>query len=86
MMAPSDKKLETELRSAVREVARKNREELTVNNVRRFVEEKLDLEQGFFSSEAWKGQSKTIIKTAAVSCTRDDASLHLANLSDHDRR
>ncbi|ROT37958.1 hypothetical protein SODALDRAFT_279031 [Sodiomyces alkalinus F11] len=64
-MAPSDKKLEAELRNAVREVARKNREDLTVNNVRKLVEEKLALVHGFFSSEKWKARSKTLIKTVA---------------------
>lgn len=66
-MAPSGKKLEAALRDAVHEVAKTDRASLTVNHIRKIVEETQDLEEGFFVTGDWKAKSKTVIKETAVS-------------------
>ena len=66
-MAPSDKKIETELLKTVREVFESDKDELTVNTIRKRVESDLDLEDGFFSTGEWKDKSKKLIKELAVS-------------------
>ncbi|KAL0939727.1 transcriptional regulator [Colletotrichum truncatum] len=65
-MAPSDEKLETELLNAVRDIWKSDREQLTVNFIRKRVEDDLDLEDGFFSSGKWKDKSKKLIKELAA--------------------
>lgn len=65
-MAPSDKKFEAELLGAVREVFKTDKDQLTVNHIRKRVESDLGLEDGFFSSGKWKEKSKQLIKELAV--------------------
>jgi len=65
---PSDKELAAELAKTVREMyAAGKLSEVTVNQVRSLTEERLGLEEGFFKDDAWKAQSKDIIKEAVVS-------------------
>ncbi|KAL7951420.1 hypothetical protein V8C42DRAFT_304056 [Trichoderma barbatum] len=61
-MAPSAAKLKEALIDGTREVYRAEPDGTSVNKVRRLVEEKLGLEDGFFTSDTWKQKSKTIIK------------------------
>lgn len=62
-----DKSLEGLLVATVHELfASPNRDELSVNNVRKTAEGNNGLEDGFFSSAEWKGKSKTIIKAKVV--------------------
>lgn len=68
-MAPSAAKLKEALIEGTREVYQAEPDGTSVNKVRRLVEEKLGLEDGFFTSEAWKQKSKTIIKEQVVSLT-----------------
>lgn len=65
---PSDKALDKALRNeVVTKYKAKNWEELTVKRVRRAVEEKLGLEQGFFKNTGnWKTNSEDIIKDEFV--------------------
>lgn len=65
-MAPSAAKLKEALIEGTREVYQAEPDGTSVNKVRRHVEEKLGLEDGFFTSEAWKQKSKTIIKEQVV--------------------
>lgn len=46
-----------------------NRDQLSVNNVRKQVEEEHGLESGFFAAPEWKSRSKTLIKETVV-CLR----------------
>lgn len=62
----SDKELAAELVSAVKEIYNSD-VPVTVNGVRQRVEEKLDLDEGFFKEDNWKHKSKQIIKDAVVS-------------------
>lgn len=66
-MAPSAAKLKEALIEGTREVYQAEPDATSVNKVRRHVEEKLGLENGFFTSETWKQKSKTIIKEQVVS-------------------
>lgn len=66
-MAPSAAKLKEELIEGTREVYRAEPDGTSVNKVRRHVEEKLGLEDGFFTSDTWKQKSKAIIKEQVVS-------------------
>ncbi|KAJ1325955.1 hypothetical protein MN608_09156 [Microdochium nivale] len=59
-MAPPAKTLERDLKKAVRELF--DTDELTVNAVRKRVEEMHNLDEDFFSAPEWKNRSKTIIK------------------------
>lgn len=65
---PSDRALEKALRTeVVVKYKANNWEELTVKRVRRAVEEKLGLEQGFFKNTGnWKEKSEDIIKDEFV--------------------
>lgn len=65
---PSDQALEKALRNEVVEKYKaKNWEELTVKRVRRAVEEKLGLDQGFFRNTGnWKTNSEDVIKDEFV--------------------
>lgn len=66
MANPDDSTLEAELSATVVELLKNDRDSLTVNLVRQKVEEKLDLESGFFKSTEWKGRSKQVIEKANV--------------------
>lgn len=66
-MAPSDQKLEAELRAKVREVMEHDRGLLTVNHIRKLVTDEFDLDESFFLSSDWKARSKTLIKNEVVS-------------------
>lgn len=67
-MAPSEKSLVAELRSAVLSTFNgPDRTLLTVKKIRAKVEEDLELPDEFFSQGAWKEKSKTLIRTYAVS-------------------
>ncbi|OLN96173.1 hypothetical protein CCHL11_03314 [Colletotrichum chlorophyti] len=72
-MAPSDKKLEAELLKTVRDVFKKDSNQLSVNCVRKHVEENLGLDDGFFSSQKWKNKSKTLIKELAEELLSENA-------------
>ncbi len=67
IMAPSAKKLEAELLQAVRQVFDSDRANLTVNVVRKKVQEQLGLDDNFFVQGVWKDRSKRLIKDLAVS-------------------
>ncbi|KAH6606026.1 transcriptional regulator [Trichoderma cornu-damae] len=73
-MAPSAGKLKEALVEGTREVYRAEPDGTSVNKVRRHVEEKLGLEDGFFTSETWKQKSKTIIKEQVDKLLDEDAS------------
>lgn len=65
-----DKALEASLVAIVNELfTGPNRDDLSVNTVRKQCEEKEGLSTGFLSSGEWKGKSKTIIKEKVVSYT-----------------
>lgn len=66
-MSQSDEQLEEELRAQVRHVWQNERDVLTVNHIRKTAEEKLELDEGFFSLEPWKSRSKSLIKETVVS-------------------
>ncbi|PON30403.1 hypothetical protein TGAM01_v200842 [Trichoderma gamsii] len=61
-MAPSAAKLKEALIDGTCEIYKAEPDGTSVNKVRRHVEEKLGLEDGFFTSDAWKQKSKTVIK------------------------
>ncbi|PTB61959.1 hypothetical protein BBK36DRAFT_1189849 [Trichoderma citrinoviride] len=73
-MAPSAAKLKEALVEGTREVYQAEPDGTSVNKVRRHVEEKLGLEDGFFTSDAWKQKSKTIIKEQVDKLLEEDAS------------
>ena len=68
-VVPSEKVLEQGLRDEVAAVFKSGKmEELTVKRVRRAVESKLCLEEGFFKTKGdWKTRSEQIIKQEVVS-------------------
>ncbi|PNY28859.1 Uncharacterized protein TCAP_01214 [Tolypocladium capitatum] len=61
-MAPSTKKLEQALIDGTSEVFSAEPDGTSVNKVRRHVEERLGLEEGFFAGGNWKQKSKALIK------------------------
>lgn len=62
-----DAALSAALVAAVRELFKgPNRDQLSVNNVRKQVEEEHGLDSGFFAGAEWKGRSKTLIKETVV--------------------
>lgn len=67
-MAPPAKTLERDLKKVVREQFGKD-DNLTVNAVRKRVQEMHDLDDGFFVAPDWKAKSKTIITELVVSVT-----------------
>ncbi|KAM0262469.1 hypothetical protein ACHAQJ_001723 [Trichoderma viride] len=73
-MAPSAAKLKEALIEGTCEVYKAEPDGTSVNKVRRLVEEKLELEDGFFTSNTWKKKSKTIIKEQVDKLLDDDAS------------
>ena len=68
-MAPPAAVLRAELATAVRHLFADDRDGLTVNAVRKHVEDKLDLDPGFFKADKWKAQSKDIITNTVVCAT-----------------
>lgn len=71
MTVPNDRKLETALRDTVRSIYDSaERDSLTVNLVRKRVEQQFNLKDGFFVKDKWKERSKVIIKEYAVSVAR----------------
>ena len=69
MTPPTPQVLEDELVAATRVLfSGPDREQLSVNTVRRRVEDKFDLNEGFFAGAQWKAKSKQIIKDAVVRC------------------
>ena len=66
-MAPSPKKLEEALIDGTVHVYSTEPDAISVNKVRKHVEDALDLEEGFFSSEEWKQKSKALIKEYVAS-------------------
>jgi hypothetical protein len=68
-MVPSAAKLKEALIDGTCEIYKAEPDGTSVNKVRRHVEEKLGLEDGFFTSDTWKQKSKTIIKEQVVSIT-----------------
>ncbi|KOS18273.1 hypothetical protein ESCO_002707 [Escovopsis weberi] len=61
-MAPSAAKLKEALVRGTREVFEAEPDETSVNKVRKHVEEKLGLDEGFFTVGKWKQTSKAVIK------------------------
>lgn len=62
-----DAALSAALVAAVRELFKgPNRDQLSVNNVRKQVEEEQGLDSGFFAGPEWKSRSKTLIKETVV--------------------
>jgi hypothetical protein len=67
-MAPSDENIESALRAAIKDTIDNDKEDaLTVRYIRDKVEESLNLDEGFFVTDAWKAKSKQLIKEYAVS-------------------
>lgn len=65
---PSEKVLESDLAKVTREIFRSNeRDVLSVNLIRKRVQEKHNLDDDFFTGQKWKNKSKTIIKNLVVS-------------------
>ncbi|KAK4063961.1 uncharacterized protein Triagg1_9289 [Trichoderma aggressivum f. europaeum] len=73
-MAPSAAQLKAALIEGTREVYSAEPDGTSVNKVRRHVEDKLGLEDGFFTSDTWKQKSKTIIKEQVDKLLDEDAS------------
>ena len=69
MARPSDDALEKALREAVANVFKSGKmEELTVKRMRLAAENALEVEEGFFKSNAdWKGRSEEVIRDEVVS-------------------
>lgn len=62
-----DAALSAALVAAVRELFKgPNRDQLSVNNVRKQVEEEHGLDSGFLAGAEWKSRSKTLIKETVV--------------------
>jgi hypothetical protein len=78
-MAPSAKKLEAALIDGTCEVFKVEPDATSVNKVRKQVEEKLGLEDGFFQSEEWKSRSKSLIKHYVVGIARTRVTTRPAN-------
>ncbi|OAA65261.1 hypothetical protein SPI_02048 [Niveomyces insectorum RCEF 264] len=64
-MAPKAAQLEKALVDAAHDLFRTDRGNLTVNAVRKQVEDDLGLESGFFKTDEWKAKSKDLITTTA---------------------
>lgn len=69
-MAPKASVIEAELTKSVRELFATDRDNLTVNTVRKNVEDKLGLDDGFLRSGQWKTKSKDMITGSVVSVFR----------------
>ena len=70
-MGPSTAELEQALIDSTCEVFSAEPDGTSVNKVRRHVEEKLGLEEGFFASGSWKQKSKALIKEYVVRTAMD---------------
>ncbi|OBT65723.1 hypothetical protein VE03_03365 [Pseudogymnoascus sp. 23342-1-I1] len=70
----SDKAIITALLETVRELFKTDLDALSVNNVRKIVEEKLDLSLGFLKSNAWKAKSKELITGEVAKLDEGNAS------------
>ncbi|KAI8962386.1 hypothetical protein F5Y11DRAFT_322855 [Daldinia sp. FL1419] len=82
-MAPTVEALEKDLRDGVRAiVAESGWDQVTVNNVRQYVEDEGGLEQGFFKAPEWEARSKKIIKefVAQLLAEEDEAPSSPANV------
>ena len=67
-MSPSPKAVETELVSVTDAIfASAERDGLSVNQVRRRVEDRLALDAGFLDGGDWKARSKEVVKERVVS-------------------
>jgi hypothetical protein len=67
MAPPTTKVLELALEQSVRNIFNSDdRDNLTVNLVRKRVQDQLNLREGFFVRGVWKDRSKTLIKELAV--------------------
>lgn len=64
MSSPAE--LEKALVDAAHSIFAADRDNLTVNYVRKHVAAELGLDDGFFKSDDWKGKSKDIIMSTAV--------------------
>ncbi|GFP54887.1 hypothetical protein ACSS6W_002781 [Trichoderma asperelloides] len=73
-MAPSAAKLKEALIEGTCEIYKAEPDGTSVNKVRRHIEEKLGLDDGFFTSDAWKQKSKTIIKEQVDKLLDEDGS------------
>ncbi|KAI0382467.1 hypothetical protein F5Y04DRAFT_252715 [Hypomontagnella monticulosa] len=72
-MAPTAEALENELRAGVRAIiADRGWEQVTVNNVRQYVEEKGDMDKGFFKTSEWEARSKKVIKDCVVEVLEEE--------------
>ncbi len=65
-MAPRDSTIREALKASASSLFHKDRNALTVNAVRKLVEEKCGLDTGFLKSDTWKEKSKDIINKAVV--------------------
>lgn len=65
-MAPSKKELEKALIEGTKAVFTEDPDATSVNKIRKHVEEKLGLDEGFFTGPDWKSKSKEIIKKHVV--------------------
>ena len=74
-MAPSGKEVEQALIDGTCRVFEAEPDATTVNKVRKEVEQHLNVEEGFLSSDSWKSKSKNLIKQYVVSCFSLDAVL-----------
>jgi hypothetical protein len=63
----SDKAITSALLETVRDLFKTDQDQLSVNNVRKIVEKKLDLSAGLLKGDAWKAKSKDIIIGEVVS-------------------
>jgi len=65
-MPPKASVIEAELAASVRKLFGIDPSNVSVNGVRKDVEDKLDLEEGFLKSSKWKGRSKELITEIVV--------------------
>jgi hypothetical protein len=68
-MSLSTKELEEALIDGTHQIFTAEPDATTVNKVRKHVEETLNLDDGFFTTEDWKQRSKALIKEYVV-CAR----------------
>jgi len=65
-MPPKPSVIKEELAKTVRDLFKTDRNSLTVNLVRKNVEENLGLDEGFFRGPNWKQKSKELITNTVV--------------------
>ena len=66
-----DKAITNAILETVRELFKTDLDALSVNNVRKVVEEQLGLSSGFLKGDAWKAKSKELITGEVVSTDPD---------------